>query len=372
MKGENEFQGSRLRIARIFNGLTLAELGEKVSVSRQYLQRLEVNSGIAPSKDLLNALSAALSFNSDFFFEYMMPEIREENCHFRRLQTTPAALRQRALSYGTIFSWLVDFLETRLVFPKVNIPSIHATDRESIEKAAETCRLHWGLRLDAPIDNVTRALERAGVIITTFSGVSSKIDAFSFVNDRPIIVRSLDKQSSSRARFDLAHECGHLVMHGGLDTGDVNTEAEANNFASAFLLPRLTFIREFPRMNERIDWMALYGMKARWKVSVQAIIRRAYDLGLLNAIQYRNANIYISRNGLRKQELHEPPEETPELIPSALKVLADTKGIYMQDVANSLGVDLNVLNEIGIDITQNVATNNIKSNIVSIDSKRNS
>ncbi|WP_445083824.1 ImmA/IrrE family metallo-endopeptidase [Candidatus Vondammii sp. HM_W22] len=68
-----------------------------------------------------------------------------------------------------------------------------------------------------------------------------------------LIIRSTAKTAPTRLRFDTAHERGHLVMHIRIVTGDTGTEAQANRFASAFLLPRRDFVREFPR-SRRIDW----------------------------------------------------------------------------------------------------------------------
>ena len=105
-------------------------------------------------------------------------------------------------------------------------------------------------------------------------------------------------------RFDLAHEYGHLVLHNGITTGDTETEKQANRFASAFLLPRGAFLREFaPYLSGyRIKWKDLLTLKAKWKVSLQAIICRAYDLGIIDSVKYRSAFIYLNNNGYTKNE----------------------------------------------------------------------
>lgn len=343
---KNEFLGNKLRLARTFNGFTLAQLGDVVASSRQYIQRLETDVETCPSQEMLKALAEALQVKEDFFFE-RIEELREDQGHFRRLQTTPLHVRATVLAYGTMFTQLVRRLEEYVDFPTLNIPTAEVVEREDIERAAELCRKTWGLGLDAPILNMTRTLENAGVVVTTFGGVSEKIDAFSLVRGRPVIVRSTDKDSTSRLRFDLAHECGHLVMHAAILTGDPATEGEANQFASAFLLPRAAFIKEFPRTST-IDWRLVFEMKKRWRVSVQAIIRRAYDLGILTAIQYRNANVYISRKQWKRNEPCEPATEMPELIPSAIKYLKDEESISVEELACALYVSLETLNTIGI------------------------
>lgn len=370
------FQGARLRLARTFNGLTLAELGDKVSASRQYIQRLEGDPTTVPSRDMLNAVAEILSVEPAFFYEPVLGEVSEEECHFRKLRTTPQNVRVRALSYGTIFSHIVSYLEQHVKFPVVNIPLLKVSNREDIERVAEACRQHWGLRLDAPIHNVTRSLENFGCVITTFEGVSEKIDAFSYVRSRPVIVRSTDKGSPSRSRFDLAHECGHIVMHGDFEVGDPELEDQANYFASAFLLPRAAFIREFPQSN-RLNWYEIFNLKKRWGVSIQAIIRRAHDLGLISAIQYRNTQVYISRNKWRQGE---PPETEPaaepmEIIPSAFDTLKLHQGLLPCQVAQSLHMKCAVFQKFGIScdddpsrvVDINMATNN---NVISLNEHR--
>lgn len=68
------------------------------------------------------------------------------------------------------------------------------------------------------------------------------------------------------------HEVGHLVMHGSSRPKEM--ESQANRFATAVLIPRAAFWREFPKQHYRFDWAGLTAMKRRWGVSIQAIVRR--------------------------------------------------------------------------------------------------
>ncbi len=334
------FYGARLRLARISQGLTLAELGEKVEASRQYIQKLESNSDASPpSGELLPAFAEILKVKKDFFCQPVTGQVHEDECFFRRLKTTPLNIRTRALAYGTIFNMIYLFIEDKIQLPNVNIPTVSVNSREDIEKASEKCREKWGLGRNTPINNVLRTLENNGCIVVSFRGVSDKIDAFSYYRDRPIIVRSLEKGSSSRARFDLAHECGHIVMHTDAEIGDPILEEEANNFASSFLLPREAFMQEFPS-GKKLNYNKLYEMKIRWGVAFQAIIRRAYDLGLITAVQYRSANIYISRTRQKKNEYYENkiPFENAEIIPNAFILLEDEYDLSSLDVAQIMNM----------------------------------
>jgi Zn-dependent peptidase ImmA (M78 family) len=153
-----------------------------------------------------------------------------------------------------------------------------------------------------------------------------------------VVVLNTDKGSRSRTRYDMAHELGHLVMHGGLPAGVPEHEDDANSFASSFLLPRIGFLREFPQQS-RLDWEAVFRLKVRWKASAAAIVRRAFDLGRINALDYRRAwKHYMYKHwhqGEPKEE--EIPEEPPELVLNALKVLERSRKMTPADVTVVLG-----------------------------------
>lgn len=316
------FCGSRLRVARNFNGWSQAELGRRVSVTHAFIAYLEGGSK-QPTPLLVDALAAVTGFREDFFFASELDEFTDEECHFRRRASTPASLRRRVLAQGTLFGQLVGHLDDVLALPSPAVPTTVARSRDDIERAAERCREKWGVGRDLPIKNLTRAVERAGVVITRFHGFTTKVDAFSRKGRRSVIVLNTDKDSASRTRFDLAHECGHLAIHVGRATGDVETEKEADYFASALLLPRAGLVREFSRA-ARIDWDAVFRLKQRWRVSAAALIRRAFDVGLVDAAQYQRAYKHMAFRGWLKGEPAEFDEETPELVALAISELDRT------------------------------------------------
>nr|WP_252971199.1 helix-turn-helix transcriptional regulator [Marinobacter sp. DS40M8] len=63
-----EFEGAALRLARIFCGLSLEEVAEKVNKSRQYLHKLETGQS-NPTPELSAELADALSVEVVFFFK---------------------------------------------------------------------------------------------------------------------------------------------------------------------------------------------------------------------------------------------------------------------------------------------------------------
>lgn len=329
------FVGERLRLARIFHGLSQVEVADQVGVSQAYIHQLEAGSRQQPTPTLVSALATALRVPAEFLYRDSSSEFRDEECAFRRRASTPLSHRLRVLAHGTLFAEVVEELEQYVDFPVPNLPECRVETRNDIEKAAEETRRKWNIPLDAPIANMVRALENAGVVVTRFGASAERIDAFSRAASRDIVVLNTDKGSTSRTRYDCAHECGHLVMHRGLELGTPEREDEANFFAAALLLPRAAFIREFgyqprPAMSHLIQ------LKTRWRVSLAAIVRRAYDVQLIGAPEYRRLNIELRQN-MFPNEPEEPPDEVPELFRIGLEAVADARGLSTNTLVNDLG-----------------------------------
>ncbi len=335
---DNRFVGDQLRLARLAKGLSLEEVASAIGATRQFIHQLE-NGSRSPGPEAALALADALGVAVDFFYTAEAAGVRPEQCHFRKQQTTPASIISQVLARGTMVDRLVTALDTRLRLPAVDFPDIQVVNVEEIERAAETARAHWGLGAEGPITNMIRVVELAGAVVTNFEGLSERVDALSMDRPRPIIVRNDAKSSLCRQRFDLAHEAGHLIMHRGIETGDKFTEDQAHRFAGAFLFPRTAFIREFPR-SRQMNWTALYQLKLRWKVSVRAMVRRAFDLGVIDAAQYRSANIQLVKNGNAKTEKYDDvlQLEVPELLATALTTLQSTGKEALNDLCDDLSL----------------------------------
>jgi Zn-dependent peptidase ImmA (M78 family)/DNA-binding XRE family transcriptional regulator len=343
METIDTFLGYKLRIMRNFFGYSLEEIGERVEATRQYIQQLESNAKV-PSEEMVLALSDVLEVKRDFFFTAENTLTTEDQCHFRSPRTTPSSNKNQAISQANVLDSVVREFDDILDFPAINLPSSTPKNLMDIERIAEEAREFWGLGTAAPITHMIRVVENAGVIVAHFKGVSEKVDAFSMSGRRPIILRNPSKESACRLRFDIGHECGHLIMHLGLITGDKKTEDEANRFASAFLLPRGAFIKEFPK-RASFDWSAIYNMKLRWGVAVSTIVRRAYDLDLIDSVSYRRAYIHLSKSGQLKHERYDDQMtlEEPELIHTAIKTIGEDDPFLFDQVCDNLKIRRSIL-----------------------------
>jgi Zn-dependent peptidase ImmA (M78 family) len=151
------------------------------------------------------------------------------------------------------------------------------------------------------------------------------------------------RQAAVRLRFDLAHELGHLVLHRSIEQSELENkttlraiESEADKFAAAFLLPSTSFPNEV--YTNRLD--AFLPLKERWKVSIQAMVHRCRDLGIIDNDQALNLYKQISFRKWRKKEPlddpHRIPIEQPRLLRRAVELVLEGARKHPDEILNEL------------------------------------
>ena len=193
-------------------------------------------------------------------------------------------------------------LESVTALPDLDLPrhrvTVDTTEAE-IEEIAAQVRHQWGLP-PGPVADVIRCVERNGIVTTRVHTDLDKVDAFCVpYSDRPIIVLGANKGLRDRSRFDTAHELGHLVMHSPEDEGSKTAEKQAHRFAAAFLMPAEDIRHELP---DKAQWPRLVELKAKWQVSIAALLTRARTLGVMAPNTYVQAYKFMSMRGWRKVE----------------------------------------------------------------------
>lgn len=311
------FSPARLTLAREASGLEVRELAERVGATPSAISQLE-HGNTRPKTETLLRLSLAVGVPPEFFGAGEPPDLPPEQCHFRRRRGATKREQRYVLARGRIVREVVRYLEEYVEFPSDEVTPLQrsATTAAEAEALAQHVRSVWDLGL-GPISDVVGLLEMHGVLPVEVRGHSQQLDAFSvWVEGRPMVFLSTDKNVASRRRFDAAHELCHLIAHRGCEAGDPALEDVANRFASAFLLPEVPFRAECPA---RLTWPALRDLKRRWGVSLQAIVRRAYDLGIYSESTYRRAHVQWGQHGWREMgEPDEPPMERPTLLQHVL------------------------------------------------------
>ena len=348
------FRGERLQLAREFRGLTQEKLAESVAASPTLVRYCESGKKREPTPDLVEAFGAVLGFEPEFFYGNLQDVFKDDECSFRHRRTTPQKAKTQVRAHATLIAMVVEQLRGTFRFPKLDVPAMRASSAEEIELAAERCRLHWNLGVDGPLMQVGRAAEHAGIFVVPHLAQSEKVDAFSRRGKTTIIFLNQTIESSSRWNFDIAHECGHIVMHQNVVTGDIETEAAADRFASAFLMPRRAFEREFS--SKPFSWSFVFELKRRWQTSAAAIIRRAYDLHLIDAVTYRRSYQYMSAQGWRtKGEPYEPAFQQPELLRMAISSLGKKVDLTIEELRSELHFTPSTFHEVtGMAVPANV------------------
>lgn len=319
---ESRFNGDRLKSARLYNGFTLTELAGKVEISKQSLSLYENNKNI-PDCGKVHALSRVLGFPFEYFFQENRIATLTETTYFRSLSTATKKDRTAQsvkLEYvAKMYEVLWNYLEFPIFQdPKVKFEGVDDAVEcenqiafEEIENAAQQVRKCWDIGR-GPIEDLQYLLEEHGILVTGFDTNVEKIDAFSqrtIVDgyDFYLIAVALGKCSECRLRFDMAHELGHIVLHPWSE--DLETilkdefksrERQANMFASAFLLPRDTFGREVEQYPTDLNYYRF--LKNKWKVSMQAMIYRTHQLGIISTNQYQYLMRQFSKNNWRTVE----------------------------------------------------------------------
>ena len=298
------FSSQRLKLARKRRRLSGSELAKEAGLTSVTVSRLERTNN-EPLPDTVAALARALAYPIEFFFEPDIDEVDASAASFRSLKAMTARERDAALAAASIAFLISDWVDQRYQLPAPDILDL-SFERGDPEIAARRVRAQWGLG-EQRIPNMIDLLEAKGVRVFSLSENTLSVDAFScWRNDIPFIFLNTYK-SAEHSRFDAAHELAHLCLHRHGGPNQKQAESEANAFASGFLMPEAD-VRSRVLYVDALD--QIMKAKARWGVSLSAMIYRLSKLGILTEWQTRRFFIDISRRGYRTSEPEPMRRET--------------------------------------------------------------
>jgi len=334
----------RVELVRKRFGLTKSGLAEALGVDRRTIQRFE-----AGTHDLPEACLPRLCAYSGFapeFFSRPSPEFPNPDCvSFRSLRSLTASKRDAAVAAGALAFEFDDWVAEQYERPEHDL--IQADDMTPAAAAAQL-RAHWGMGL-RPIGNVVNLLEAHGIRVFSLVEETRHLDAYSlWRNDKPYIFLNTTK-TAERSRYDACHELGHLVMHRHKGSGHPSAEDEANEFASAFLMPADDLLAETSWGMTLPD---LIKHKRRWGVSVSALNRSLYKIGRLSDWAYRGNYIALNKHlkelrdrGLAIDEPETMPRETSQIWAKIFRDLW-VRGMPLARIAMQLHVPEKQLNDL--------------------------
>jgi Zn-dependent peptidase ImmA (M78 family)/DNA-binding XRE family transcriptional regulator len=296
--------GERLKQARQSAGFSLRALAEQAEVSAMAISKYERDE-MTPGSDVLLRLSKALGVRVEYFFRQVTVQL--EGVEFRKRASLTKADERRILAdvQDRLERWqALDEIfppseEMRFAIP-ASIPE-KVNSGNDIEQAALAVRGAWELGHN-PIPELVDTLEEHGirVIVTPYIGEESFDGLAGRAGDMPVIAVG-SQWPGDRQRFTLAHELGHLILHGRLADG-VDEEKACHHFAGAFLAPRDVVIESLGRKRRWIEPRELMLLKQEFGLSMAAWTFRALELGVLDKTTHGKYWGYLRKHGWDKNE----------------------------------------------------------------------
>jgi Zn-dependent peptidase ImmA (M78 family) len=250
---------------------------------------------------------------------------------FRALSTLTATQRDQGLAAAALALAFAGWVDARFRLPEPDLPQYQGIDPET---AAMAVRTEWNSG-ERPIPNMIHLLEAHGVRVFSLAEECAELDAFSFWHAGIPYAFLNTMKSAERSRMDAAHELGHLVLHWKIGVRGRETEREAEQFASAFLMPRGSILAEAPRRGTLTE---IIRAKKRWNVSAASLTYRMHRLGLLSDWQYRSLFVEIARNGYRTEEPNGSQHEKSQLLTKVFQTLRH-EGITETQIAQDLDIE---------------------------------
>ncbi|WP_158860970.1 helix-turn-helix domain-containing protein [Lunatibacter salilacus] len=301
-----KYIAERLKSARLMNGLSLQGLADRINnfVTKQALSKYEQGQ-VVPDAEMIGILADALHVRPDYFHTDTVIEFGE--IEFRKLDSYPAKEKNRIVEIAkNKLSRYIELEEILGIETKLHNPldGMAINSLRDIEKAAEALREAWGLGSDA-VSNVIELLEDHHVKVIEIDSEESFDGFATWVNgkDIPLIVlnKAIFEHKIDRKRFTALHELGHLLLDvNGYE--DKQKEKFCHAFASAILIPEKTLRKELGGKRNKLSMNELGAIKQQYGISMQALVYRAKNLGLISENYLKQFYIVFNQLGFRVNE----------------------------------------------------------------------
>lgn len=340
---------SMLALARDSRGWTQSELAEQMSrvdggrITQGYVSRAEAGR-IPVRADRVLLFAAALRFTPQMLCRSAdTAGVGISLIHHRRRASLGAPALRRIHATLALTRLQVEAVTQAAALRRPHrFRHVEVNDFDTPADAAETVREEWNVAA-GPIDDLVALLEDVGALVVVRDLGTTELDAVSqWPHGRAPLVLLNSTAPGDRSRFSLAHELGHLIMHHEPGEGRAQ-EAQADRFAAEFLMPHEVILSE---LKPGIDVGRLMDLKARWGVSMAALIRRAVDLGVISEWQYRTLMVELSALGYRTNEPVDIRRETPRHIAQAVTRLEGQHHLSATETAHLAGLGREEFHEI--------------------------
>jgi Zn-dependent peptidase ImmA (M78 family)/transcriptional regulator with XRE-family HTH domain len=311
----SQVNSQALIIARESRGKSQDDLARATGVSQGHISKAENDVyNLDPSQ--IERIAKYLEYPVDLFYEPGFLREGSSNClYYRKRKTLPAKVLTRINA-----SMMVRNINVQRILNGIELIAprqFHTLDMDEFGgpvPAARALRNAWRLP-DGPIVDMVALIESAGGVIVLAPFGHRKLFGMSSWTPHGSPLFYLNSEIPTEdLRYTMAHELGHLTLHGMPSSGDV--EAEADAFASEFLTPAAAIAPDLKGLT--IDKAAR--MKMHWRVSIKMLIHRAESLKSITRDQAVRLYKAYSARGFNTAEPYKIPTETPKLLSRAIEV----------------------------------------------------
>lgn len=312
----------RLRQARVMKQLSMQDLIDallknyNIAISKPAISKYE-NAKMAPSHEVLDALALALGVSLDYFDRPLTCTVENFKVSFRKKSTMKAAvvnaLREK------VNDKVERYLEIEQILRNAGIekepPQLFFSNPISTKEEAKAfaleLRRRWNLS-DYPIVHAQRELESHGISVipieedNKFDGLSGSIDG-----EKLFVIYNAKQKHVERRRLTIMHEAGHQLMKFAPEVSLHDQETLCNVFANEMLLPTSKF-RQTLEKERAINLISLRPLQAFYGLSIDALMKKAEETGLISPKEYKRFNVIKNCNRSFKEAVEQSIyQETP-------------------------------------------------------------
>jgi len=349
------FNKDRLRVAKELRGLSNTDFAEKLGCSTSKVkQLLDVDKEINENDQV--EICRTLNLPMSFFIGNDTYPCETDQIFYRSVARIKAQHKKANEAYTLLAININKYLATKVKLPSFQRPDLDITEflghPKYAENLASELRGLWALG-NQPINNIISLCELKGIRVFRLPTEIREIDALSFFDDEsgnPFIFLNTFK-SAERARFDCAHELGHIVMHTHnkeirAEKDNRVLESEADQFSSEFLMPTDAFFATVPR------YLSLENMieyKKVWRTSLKAINYKAHKLGLISDWVNRSNSMKISSLGYNINEPEETYRDESLMLSKIMSVLTSHPSFDKNRMLDEIGISEDDFNQLTFD-----------------------
>jgi Zn-dependent peptidase ImmA (M78 family) len=297
---------NRLRQRRLVLGYTLDEVTELVekqghTISKAAVSKYELGKSVPNATNLWH-LACVLEASPEYFLK--APRFEIQWIAFRKNY----ALSKKEIEKIRYFA--KEQVEARLFLNEVLGLDIELPENrkyaikkyEDVEEVALAIREKW--KIDKwPIESLSSTLESKSIFLVEIESAHQFDGLSGWIDDTYPLIITTKNTPVDRKRMNIAHEFAHTILD--IRNEAINEEKAAFRLAAALLIPEGAIKNALGSRRKKVDLQELVLLKEDYGISVQALIRRCYDLHIISEVVYKQMNIMLRSRGMH---INEPGE----------------------------------------------------------------